>query len=90
MAIEVFAPGFDRKHALGPDIVEELQALQEEEADDDQEEWQALFDIDAFTRANQPLLLDRFRLSEEELKTWAERCTKLRTVIEVKAKQRAE
>ena len=25
MAIEVFAPGFDRKHALGPDIVDELQ-----------------------------------------------------------------
>lgn len=85
IAIEGYAAGFDRKFALGPDIVEELQALLESEDEGDPGEWQALFDLDAFTEANQPLSLDRFRLSEEELREWAERLTRLRAEIEGRA-----
>ena len=54
--------------------------------DEDVDEWQATFDPEVFTKANQPLSLDRFRLSEEELKEWAERITKIRAGIETKAK----
>ena len=73
VTIENYLEGRDRKHALGPDIVEELQALEAEDEDEDSGSWSALFDPTAFTEANQPLSLDRFRLSAAELETWAQR-----------------
>lgn len=78
MVIEDFEAGLDRKHALGRDIVDELQALELVEPDDDSVDWQAHFDPTKFTEGNQPLTMDRYRLSEAELKDWAERLTRLR------------
>ena len=59
------------RYAIGPDLVEELEEVVHDD-DEDLEAWQATFDPETFTQENQPLSLDRFRLSEEELKTWAE------------------
>lgn len=52
VVIEDYRAGCDRKHALGPDIVDELQALEDEDEDDETRSWQALFDPEAFTLAN--------------------------------------
>ena len=59
------------RYAIGPNLVEELEEVVRD-VDEDLEAWQAIFDPEAFTQENQPHSLDRFRLSEEELKTWAE------------------
>jgi len=87
MAVEGYDSGFDRKHALGPDIVEELQSLEAVDADDSLDEWAPLFDPESFTQAHQPLSLDRYRLSEEELKAWAQRLVRLRAEIDQRAKR---
>ena len=59
------------RYAIGPDLVEELEEVVCDD-DEDLDAWQAAFDPEVFTQVNQPLSLDRFRLSEEELKRWAE------------------
>ena len=59
------------RYAIGPDLVEELEEVVGDD-DEDLDAWQAAFDPEVLTQANQPLSLDRFRLSEEELKRWAE------------------
>lgn len=74
------------RYAVGPDIVEELRELAIE-APADPDEWQAAFDPDAFTSANQPLSLTRFRLTEEQLRSWAERLTRMRAEVEARAKR---
>ena len=51
----------------------------------DIDEWQATFDPETFTKANQPLSLDRFRLSAEELREWAVRLTRMRAEVEARA-----
>ena len=87
VAIEDFEAGRDRKHGLGRDIIDELQALELVEPDEESESWEALFDPSTFSTANQPLTLDRFRLPEAELKSWAERVVRIRADIEVRVKE---
>ena len=63
MCIENYEQDQERKWPLGPDIVEECQAVANlEEGDPDQ--WAPLFDPQAFNEANQPLTLEQYRLSE--------------------------
>ena len=68
----------DRKHALGPDVVEECAAvaLIEEPA-----EWKPLFEPNDFNEEHKPLTLEGYKLSEEELEVWGETCTKIRQKI---------
>ena len=56
------------------------------EEGDINEEWQPVFDPEAYLKENQPLSLERFKLSATELKDWAERLTRLRVGIERRAK----
>jgi hypothetical protein len=46
-----------------------------------------VFDPDEYTKANQPMTLDRHRLTEDELRSWAGRLTQLRRDIEQKAER---
>ena len=74
MVVYRYEPGQDRKHALGPDIIEEciaIHALPEVDPD----AWNPLFEPNFFTEQNGPLKVDDYRLSEEELRRWAERCS---------------
>ena len=48
-----------------------------------------MFDPDEFTKDNQPLTFDRYRLTEDELRSWAGRLTKLRRDIEQSAQRLA-
>ena len=85
IVLDNFEVDVNRKHALAPDIVEELEQMWTEGVEGDEDEWRPLFDPDDFTQANQPLSLDRFRLTEDELKSWAERLSRLRASITERA-----
>ena len=85
IVLDNFAVDVNRKHALAQDIVEELEQMWTEGVEGDEDDWQPLFDPDDFTQANQPLSLDRFRLTEDELKSWAERLSRLRASITERA-----
>jgi len=85
MVIEDFEEGRSRKHDIGPDVLEEVQAVFDLPEDEEVDQWRAYFDPEHFIAENQPLTLDRFRLTTPELKTWAERMTKIRADITAKA-----
>lgn len=87
MAVESFEAGVDRKHLIGPDLVEELRELIEADDREDTDQWRPAFDPESFAKENQPLSLERFKLSEDELKAWAERCSRIRAEIDSKAKR---
>lgn len=86
MAVESFEAGVDRKHLIGPDLVSELRDLIEAGEEVDIDQWRAVFDPESFAKEHQPLSLERFKLSEGELKEWAERCSRIRAEINEKAK----
>ena len=65
---------------LGPDVVEECQAVANMEAVDP-DNWTPLFDPTAFNEAHQPLTIDQYRLPQEELESWSGRCVTLRARI---------
>ena len=72
----------DRKHPLGPDVVEECQAVAAiGDQIQEQEQWRPVFDPTHFTEQHGPLTLVDYKLTDEELKRWGERCTKLRKEI---------
>ena len=86
MTIANYEVGQERKYPLGPDVVEECQAVAAlPPADPDT--WTPLFEPTDFTQANQPLLVEKFRLSPAALESWAERSVRLRLAILEKAKQ---
>ena len=85
MVIEDFEEGLPRKHSISPDLVEELSAVFDLPEDEQVSQWRAFFDPEHFTQENQPLSLDRFKLTTEELRTWAERMTRMRADITAKA-----
>ena len=58
-------------------MVEECQSVTELELDGDSH-WETLFDPVKFNEEHGPLLLEQYRLSNEELETWAKKCVKLR------------
>ena len=69
---------------LGPDVVEECRAVAELPAVDS-DSWSPLFEPVEFNEAHAPLQVEDYRLSQEELKTWAERVIMLRTAISDRA-----
>ena len=71
IVVDHFEQGADRKFALAPDIIEELEVLKDHGLNEDNVEWQPYFDPDEFTKKNQPLSIERFKLSNEELREWA-------------------
>ena len=74
---------------MGPDIVEECQAVATLPAVD-AESWAPLFEPADFNEAHGPLQLDDYRLSQEELRSWAERIIKIRAAIIAKAESLSE
>ena len=72
--------GEERKWPLGPDIVEECQAVSNMEPVDE-DRWTPLFEPTDFNNQHQPLEIENYKLSEADLKTWADRCTALRATI---------
>ena len=85
MRIEDFEEGQERKIPLGPDVVEECQAVADlEEVDPVQRA--PVFDPAAFNEAHQPLAIEDYRLQEEDLRAWAERCVTLRAAFNERAR----
>ena len=86
MIINDYEVGQQRKWPLGPDIVEECQAVDELPAVDP-DHWTPLFEPTDFNDNHGPLQLEDYRLSQEELKRWAERCTAIRAAIVQRARE---
>jgi len=71
LVIEDYEPGQDRKWPMGPDVFEECEAVARLPAVDP-DNWHPLFEPTEFTQAHQPLLVEQYRLSPADLRTWAE------------------
>ena len=52
----------------------------------DLDQWAPLYEPNEFNEAHGPLVIDNYRLSEEELRSWAERCTNVRVTIVERSK----
>ena len=76
----------ERKWPIGPDAVEECQAVADVPPDDC-DDWSPLFDPHKFNAEYGPLEIENYRLPPEDLQIWAERCVKLRATIAGKARQ---
>ena len=86
MSIDNYEAEQERRWKLGPDIVEECQAVAVMPLVDP-DAWLPLFEPHDFGRANQPLLVEQYQLSQDELRNWAERAVKLRKGIAERAKE---
>ena len=71
---------------LGPDIVEECNAVAAMPAVDP-DDWSPLFEPHDFAEANGPLEIEPYRLPPEDLQTWADRAIRLRASIVERAKE---
>ena len=89
MVIKDYEAHHERKWPLGPDLVEECLSVTELELDGESH-WETLFDPLKFNEDHGPLLLEQYRLNNEELATWAKKSVKLRKSIEEKAKEVTE
>ena len=76
MNIQDYEVDQDRKYPLGPDIVEECRAVAEA-PQVNLDEWSPLFDPEDFNKEHGPLLIEDFRLPQDDLRAWAERAVKL-------------
>ena len=76
----------ERKWPLGPDIVEECQAVAALPLEEENDHWAPLFEPTKFNAEHGPLKLEDYRLSADELKEWAERAVVIRASIAEKAK----
>ncbi len=72
----------DRKYDLGPDIVEECNAVA---ALEEQPDWDPLFEPTSFNENHKPLTVQGYKLAEEELEVWGETCSKIREKIMARA-----
>ena len=63
--------GPERKQLLGPDIVDECSAVANL-AEVDADRWSPLFEPTDFNNERGPLTVEGFRLSDDELRDWAE------------------
>ena len=54
---------------------------------DDEAQWKPLFDPSDFNNEHGPLIVDDYRLSQEDMLSWAERVIKLRVDINNWAKE---
>jgi hypothetical protein len=76
------------KWLLGPDVVEECQAVANlEEAGIGQ--WAPLFEPSDFNNEHKPLTIQQYGLTAEELRAWAQRCVELRAAIVRKSQEHA-
>ena len=55
-----------------------------EDVDDD--DWAPLFEPTEFNEEHKPLKLEQYKLPEDDLRTWAERCVSIRAAIVEKSK----
>ena len=79
-----FEMGQERKWPLGPDIVEECQAVEELPAAEP-DAWKPLFEPTEFNDAHGPLEVAAYKLTDAQLLQWAQRCVKIRAEIAEKA-----
>ena len=86
MSIDNYEAEQERRWKLGPDIVEECQAVAVMPLVNP-DAWLPLFEPHDFGRANQPLLVEQYQLSQDELRNWAVRAIKLRKSIAERAKE---
>ena len=63
-----------------------LKGLISLQAEVDPENWSPIFEPTDFNEAHAPLKLSAYRLSTDELRSWAERVVKIRVAIKDKAK----
>ena len=78
----------NRRHPLGPDVVEECTVVApSSDQIQEVERWKPFFDPNDFTEQHGPLTLIDYRLTTEELKRWGERCSKLREEIKERSRE---
>ena len=58
--------------------------------DADDQEWAPLFEPTDFNKEHGPLEIEQYRLPQDDLRAWAERCVKLRATIAGNAKRQAD
>ena len=59
----------ERKFPLGPDVVEECQAVVDlQQQDNNEQEWSPLFEPNDFNQTHGPLVIKEYQLSNEDLK----------------------
>ena len=75
--------GFERR-SIGPDVKQEKELYEDLELDDE-DSWQFLYDPHKFNEENKPLMLDKYKLTQEQLFGFAKDLTKLRQAIDAKA-----
>ena len=71
MVIENLETGIQRKWPLGRDIIEEIKSVAEM-PQANQEEWAPLFEPYEFNNHHGPLLIDEYKLSKDDLLSWAQ------------------
>ena len=84
MSIDNYEAEQERKWPMGPDIVEECQAVAELPSVDP-DAWVPLFEPHDFTNAHGPSVVEQYQLSQEDLRDWAERAVELRKNIAERA-----
>ena len=85
MRVEDYQENEERKWPLGPDIVEECQAVANL-PDAGIEGWVPVFEPTDFNTEHGPLEIEAYRLPREELRRWAERGSELREAIVERAR----
>ena len=68
--------------------MEECQAVADMQ-EVDLDNWEPLFDPTEFNKRHHPIQLESFRLPQEDLQQWAERCIRLRATINDRARLEA-
>ena len=76
MVINEYECDQPRKWPLVPDVTEECEAVAAI-SPVDPAEWTPIFEPTSFNLQHKPLEIEKYRLSPEDLKLWAERCVKL-------------
>ena len=85
LRIENYEADQERKWPIGPDVFEECQAVAEL-PEVNEGDWVPLFEPHGFNEEHGPLQIEDYRLSEEDLWDWAQRCTRIRARITEKIK----
>ena len=80
MPVEDYEAGIGRKYKLGPDIVEECETVASM-SEADQPDWSPMFEPVEFNEVHGPLVIENYRLSQDDLRYWAVRATDLRSSI---------
>ena len=71
---------------LGPDIIEECKDVDALPIVD-MDEWKPLFEPTDFNNVHGPLTIEDYRMTPDDLRSWAERAIKLRVVIVERARK---